>query len=101
MFPPGVPEAFVREQGCTETEWLRALPGAVGGHALQRTSPGQARVAIDDGWLHLQWTALPPRRIALISVPRMRVEFLFEGVPAPARQRFMNHFDLYMQRGGG
>jgi hypothetical protein len=31
----------------------------------------------------------------------MRVEFLFEGVPAPARQRFMNHFDLYMQRGGG
>ena len=31
----------------------------------------------------------------------MAVRFRFEGVDAPARQLFMRHFDLYMQRGGG
>ena len=70
-------------------------------HALQRPAAGQARVTIGDGWLHLRWTALAPRRLALVRIPRLHVEFRFEGVAAPARQVFMSHFDRYMQRGGG
>jgi len=101
MFPPGVADAFERELGCTESEWLRELPGAVGGHALQRPAAGQAQVTIGDGCLHLRWTALPPRRLALIRIPRLQVEFRFEGVAAPVRQVFMSRFDLYLQRGGG
>ena len=49
----------------------------------------------------MQWRALPPRRIALLQMPRLAVRFRFEGVADEARQRFMRHFDLYMQRGGG
>ena len=101
MFPPGVADAFERELGFTESEWLRGLSGAVGEHALQRPSAGQARVTIGDGWLHLRWTHLSPRRLALVRIPRLQVQFRFEGVAAPARQVFMSHFDRYMQRGGG
>ncbi len=96
-----VPQTFEREQGCTEVEWQRWLPGAVRGHALSQPAPGQACVDIDSGTLHLAWTVLPPRQIALIRMPRMAVAYRFEGVDAGARSRFMQFFDLYLQRGGG
>lgn len=100
---PEVPVAFEREQGFTENEWQRCLPGAVGPHALALPAPGQAMVTLADGLgtMHLEWTVLPPRRIALLSLPRLRVGFRFDGVPAEARRAFMRHFDLYTQRGGG
>jgi hypothetical protein len=102
MPPPQViAEAFEREQGCTEAEWQRWLPGAVRGHALSQPAPGRARVDIDAGALHLSWAVLPPRQIALIRMPRMAVHYRFEAVDADARSRFMQYFDLYMQRGGG
>ena len=93
--------AFAREYGCTEAEWLRWLPGAVRDHMLSLPAPGQACVAIGSGRLALCWTVLPLRRIALVSLARMKVEFSFEGVEARARTDFMRYFDLYLQRGGG
>jgi hypothetical protein len=99
--PPETPRAFEREHGCTEAEWLRCLPGAVGPHALLALGPGAAQVRIGAGSLHLHWTALPPRRIALVTLPRMAVRYTFDHVDAPARGEFMRYFDLYMQRGGG
>jgi hypothetical protein len=102
MPPPQAFEPrFEREQGCTEAEWLGWLPGAVRDHAWRRTGPGQVRVDIAGGHLDLHWEALPPRRIALMCMPRMRVAYHFEGLDADARSRFMQYFDLYMQRGGG
>jgi hypothetical protein len=92
---------FEREQGCTEAEWLGWLPGAVRGHRWQLTGPGQARVDIGDGRLDLHWVELPPRRIALMSLPRLQVTYRFDGLDADGRSRFMQYFDLYMQRGGG
>jgi hypothetical protein len=92
---------FEREQGCTEGEWLSWLPGAVRGHALSLQSPGRAVIDIDGGTLAITWQTLPPRRIALISMPRMAIGYRFDGVDAAARSRFMQYFDLYMQRGGG
>ena len=94
------PPAFEREMGCSETEWLQALPGAVAPHALA-LGHGAARVAIDAGALALAWQVLPPRRIALLRLPRLSVRFAFERVADEARQRFMRGFDLCMQRGGG
>jgi hypothetical protein len=70
-------------------------------HPLSQPAPGQALVAIEDGHLHLAWTVLPPRQIALIRMPRMAVAYRFENVDADARSRFMQYFDLYLQRGGG
>lgn len=87
--------------GCTEAEWLGWLPGAVRDHALTFDRPGHAAVAIGDGTLSLRWQALAPRRIALLRMPRLRVEYRFDGVDAVGRREFMRYFDLYLQRGGG
>jgi len=95
------PASFEREMGCTEGEWRRWLPRAVGGHALT-LGPGSARVAIDGGTLSLSWRPLAPRRIALLELPRLALAFRFDaGVGDAARQRFMRYFDLCLQRGGG
>jgi hypothetical protein len=101
--PRSYTEAFSRETGCTETEWLGWLPAACGGEgALQLgPAPGQARVQVGSGCLLLQWQTLPPRQIALAQLPRMQVDYRFDGVEEGTRQAFMKRFDLYMQRGGG
>jgi hypothetical protein len=96
-----IPERFEREYGCTETEWLRWLPGAVRDQPLAQAAVGQAHIAIAGGALHLGWTVLPPRQIAMIRMPRMTVSFEFDAVGDTARAAFMRYFDLYMQRGGG
>jgi hypothetical protein len=96
-----IAEHFEREYGCTETEWLRWLPGAVRDQALSQPAAGQARVAIGSGELRLGWTVLPPRQIAMIRLPRMTVTFAFDAVSNEARTDFMRYFDLYLQRGGG
>jgi hypothetical protein len=94
------PEAFDREYGCTEADWLRCLPGAAAPHALQ-VATGAARIGIGAGSLALHWDTLPPRRIALVTLPRLQVTFGFDGLDGPARESFMRRFDLYMHRGGG
>ena len=95
------PAEFQREQGFTEADWLRCLPGASAGHALTIDGPGQATVAIGSGRLHLTWQVRPPRRVALFAMPMLVTRYRFEGVPDDARQAFMKFFDLYTQRGGG
>ena len=94
------PERFEREMGCTQADWLRWLPGAIGEHhwKLQDQSAG---VRIGDGALGLKWELAQPRVIALVRIPRLLVRFRFAGVNDAARYAFMTRFDLYMQRGGG
>jgi hypothetical protein len=96
------PPAFDRDMACTEAEWLRWLPGATQGARLTLRS-GQAQVRLPAGGeLNLDWQALPPRRIALMCLPRLGVRFCFDAaVDEASRQRFMRFFDLYTQRGGG
>jgi hypothetical protein len=86
--------------GCTEREWLSWLPGAVR-ECVLALGDGWASVGIEDGHLRLRWQVLAPRQIALVRLPRLAVQFRFEGVADEARQRFMRYFDLYLQRGGG
>ena len=93
---------FTREHGCTEAEWLRWLPGAVGDARWALLRPGKVRVALPGGGtLTLRWHALPARRIARVAMPRMSVHYFFDGVDAATREEFLRHFDLYLQRGGG
>lgn len=94
------PERFEREMGCTEAELLAWLPGALRDAPLTLHA-GQAVASLGGGRLDLRWHALPPRRIALLAVPRLAVRFAFEDVDEPLRQHVMRHFDLYTQRGGG
>ncbi len=95
-----VAEFFDRDTAGTESEWLMRLPGACGGRIEIEGSC--ARVDLDAGGrLELRWQPLPPRRIALLVLERLAVSYRFSGVDAAERARFMRHFDLYMQRGGG
>jgi hypothetical protein len=93
-------EAFQRDMGCTEAEWLSWLPRAVGTHTVQRQGHS-AWVTLGSGSLHLHWQVMPPRVIALIRLPVLRMDFRFEGVSSEERNAFMRHFDLTTQRGGG
>lgn len=102
MFPRDVGERFTREMGLTEADWQRSLPGAVDRHELTLPAAGQAQVRLAAGGrLQLQWRVLPPRQIGLARLPRLQVDFAFDQVTADDRSRFMQRFDLFMQRGGG
>jgi len=94
------PPSFERDTGGTEAEWLSRLVGACHGHPVELRSGG-ARIEVPPGVLDIEWQVLPPRRIALLSIAHMWVRFRFDGVDDEARARFMRHFDLSMQRGGG
>ncbi|HMY99865.1 MAG TPA: hypothetical protein PLW24_06600 [Burkholderiaceae bacterium] len=106
MFDPSRFTAeFDREHGVTEADWLATLRGAVGAHPLT-VGDGFAVVSIGttdggSGRLDLRWQVLPPRRIALVQMPRMAVSYHFSGVGAAERAAFLRYFDLFMQRGGG
>jgi hypothetical protein len=93
-------EQFEREMACTEAEWLRWLPDAIGA-CRWRHDDGSAAVEIGRGTLSLDWHAGEPRVIALVWLPRLHVSFRFEGLQDDQRLAFMKRFDLYMQRGGG
>ena len=98
--PGGVAERFERDMGCTEAEWLRWLPGAVGAAPL-RVSARAALVTVGAGTLCLRWQPLPARTIALLHIARLHVSFAFEGVEPAQREAFIRRFDLFTQRGGG
>lgn len=94
------PERFEREMGCTEADWLRALPQAIGDH-FWKLQTHCAGVRIGDGALGLSWSEGEPRVIASVRLPRLRVSFRFAGLDDAQRLAFMKRFDLFMHRGGG
>jgi hypothetical protein len=93
-------ERFERDMACTEADWLRWLPDAIGEH-LWKHQDRTVGVRIGDGALGLKWELAEPRVIAQVQMPRITVSFRFAGVDEASRNAFMKRFDLYMQRGGG
>lgn len=91
---------FERDMACTEAEWLRWLPDAIGDREWELRDHA-AYVCIGEGTLDLSWREAMPREIALVRLPRLLVMFEFERVSDQDREAFMKRFDLYMQRGGG
>jgi hypothetical protein len=94
------PEQFDREMGCTEAEWLMWLPAAMGEVQWTRTAQSLQATPLG-GELQINWHPAAPRRIALFSLPILKVSFTFKGLTDAQRYTFMKRFDLYMQRGGG
>ena len=94
------PLAFEREMGCTEADLRGWLPAACAGRSIEWRAQG-ADIAFDGARVSLDWQSLAPRRIALIVLPRLQVRFEALGVEEAVWQRFMRHFDLVTQRGGG
>ncbi|MBE2263655.1 MAG: hypothetical protein IAE92_12990 [Burkholderiaceae bacterium] len=91
---------FEREMGCTEAEWLGWLSNAMGDNPWTRNGR-EVSAQIGDGDLALSWSVGEPRQIGLARLPRLLVNFRFDGLDDAQRYTFMRRFDLYMQRGGG
>ena len=75
------------------------LEGSVG--TASESASESALGANSQPVLVIAWQPLEPRRIALLSISRLRVRFEFSATTESQRQDFMRHFDLTMQRGGG
>ena len=104
MFRQDLSQAFTRIMGCSGSEmaaWLqRALPDAhltIESHAAN----GSCRASYADGELLIEWQALEPRRIALLTLPQLEVRFSYSGLPQERRQAIQTYFDRATQRGGG
>jgi hypothetical protein len=89
-----------REMGCTREEFVRWLPGATR-HAPMQMHADMAVVYAGGATVEISFTPAPPRRIALVSLPVLKVSFRFSGAGASAYREFMVYFDLYTSRGGG
>jgi hypothetical protein len=102
MTPLEVPTRFERDMGCTPGELRASLAQALPGSVLSVDPCGASALAhFNDGSLRLSWSSLPPRRIALLEIPRLRVCFEYERLQARRRYEVQRHFDLVYQRGGG
>ncbi len=86
--------------GCTREDLLRWLPGATG-HAPASVEGDAIVLAVAGGEVRIIARPLPPRRIALVSLPVLAVSFRFRGLDPAARAAFLERFDLYTRRGGG
>jgi len=89
-----------REMGCTLADLLRWLPGATA-HAPARVEGEEVVLSVAGGEVRMRARALPPRCIALVSLPVLAVRLTFVGLDAAARKAFLARFDLYTRRGGG
>jgi hypothetical protein len=93
-------EVLEREMGCTREELLRWLPAATA-HAPARIDGGELVLSVGPGEVRVAAEEAPPRRLAGVSLPVLRVRFRFVGLDPAARDAFLARFDLYTRRGGG
>lgn len=88
--------------GCTSAELLASLATALAGATLQIDADrASASAVFDGGTLNIRWSALPPRRIALLAIPRTLVSFQYERMSPARRYEVQRRFDMVYQRGGG
>ena len=96
------PAEFERIMGYTLNEWRMRLPHAIGASPWVDDGVAAVRVNLGAGaLLMLDWEVLPPRIIALMQIPQLKVRFAFSGLGDTERFTFMKRFDLTMQKGGG
>lgn len=96
-----VPERLSRDMGCTPDDLVRWMPQATGQRPLRWFPDGCELALVQGGQVRFRWTVLPPRRIALMRIQRVRLEIVFQGCTAAQRREFIERFDAYTRRGGG
>lgn len=92
-------EHFQRDVSATLDElanWVAAAyPDA------RRDGAGTYHVESADATLILMATPGPERRIALLRLPTLRIDYRFTRGSEAARAALLRRLDLYMHRGGG
>jgi len=66
-----------------------------------RDGAGTYHIESGDAALTLSATPGPERRIALLRLPTLRIEYRFTRGSAEGRAALLRRLDLYMHRGGG
>jgi hypothetical protein len=95
------PEAALhREMGCTRSEFLAWLPGAVGGADFD-VDGDLITVRHPRGEVLIRIAQMGDRKLGLLSLPVLHVSIQFSGLDRDARDAFLSHFDLFTRRGGG
>lgn len=96
---------ITRNMGCTKEELLRWLPTALGEiYLLTDIEIDQKKFqVITQAIIKVCATTQEPRQIALLSIPTLKVKFLFsqKKIGISKINAVMDRFDLYTRRGGG
>ena len=91
---------FERQMGLTHADFFRTLPAAMG--RLTYRIEGQSVIAAHNGkQVRIQLGPQQERRIALLRIPYVNVQFAFDGYSEAETQAFLDYFDSRFQRGGG
>jgi hypothetical protein len=102
MTPSQIPERFERIMGCSQADLLRWLPDALADATLDvDVHHMTCHARWNWGILKLCWEILEDRKIALLSIPRLKVFFEYAGASSEQRFHTQRKFDLHTQRGGG
>lgn len=87
---------------CAPQELVRWFPSALPGAQLQISEArGECVASFVDGVLRIVWQTLPPRRLAPLELPQLRIRFAYEGFSDTRRVAIQRSFDLATHRGGG
>ena len=92
-----------REMGYTRPEFMRTLPAAL--HDYEYHIEGDVITIIPpeaaDKTMTITLGSEAVRKIALIRIPYIHVDFDFSQVEEAVHRRFLTQFDLYFKKGGG
>ena len=94
------PFDFSWDMSISRIEFERSLPDAVDNVAYTVQGAVFAHEADDRGW-RIELEPLPDRIIALLRLPRHRVNFSLRGYDDAACAAWVDRFRRYFQRGGG
>lgn len=86
--------------GFTRVEFMRILPAALHDYPF-RLEGNCISVEIGDKTLRITLGEEQVRRIALLALPYIPVEFDYAQVDETDFQTFLKQFDLYYRKGGG
>jgi hypothetical protein len=91
---------FERELGANLREFERGLNLAVPGRWDSPTT-GLYQIRHKGAELHIKILSQGERRIAALSIPLLKVVYIFRSGTDEQRQALLARLDLAMQRGGG
>ena len=92
-------EELERDVTASPQEFLRGVRAAFPGRVLE--APGLLRIDDDGITLEISYVPGPPRIIAALELPTLRVILRFAGGTKERRAGMLAHMDRVMQRGGG
>lgn len=92
-------EQLDREVSATPQEFARGLAVAFPGQMAG--GPANFRITAPEAAMDIELTPLPPRRIASLELPTLRVRIRFVGGNTAQRRALVEHLDRATQRGGG